>query len=354
MNALLTEPQVVALDVSDLVLRAVTLDGARRPKLTAYQELLLPAGLIVDGEIVDPREVSQRLRTLLDHAAPHRIRRTAALASLPDRRTFVKLVPLDHQPRRAEAVASLIREQLPQHFPFLLEDVYLDWQVVTSDDGHAFALVGAAPRTLVDRYAETLRLAGLLPYGFEMESLAVARAVLPPAPTEAVLVVDLGGTRTTAVVVAQGLVQFASSLPHSGGAFTQAVADTLHVSLADAEKLKVLYGLTRGRAHGAVARALRSPLNDLTQALQDLLRYYANHFPEPAALTHALLTGGGSQLSGLTGALAESLNLTVTIGDPGRHLRPPLGLPETRLPSFTTAIGIAVPSYGSFEPARPS
>lgn len=330
----------VGLDISDAVLRVVALQRGRPARVNAFQELLLPAGLIIEGEIREPRLVAEKLRLLLDHAMPRRIRTRTVSASLPDRRTFVKLIPLPTATTPALA-EDVVRNQLSQHFPFSPEDVYLDWTAVQSKPQPS-AVVASAPRALVDQYVATLRLAGVEPVSLEMESLAIARAVLGADEAIPTFIVDLGGTRTTALITVNAVVQFSSSLPQSGGQLTHAVAETLHISQMDAERLKVLYGLTRGRARGTIARALQAPIAELSRALLGLLRYYANHFPAGSPVQRCVLTGGGAQMLGLPEALTSALNVPVIIGDPARLLKRPVPIPAGRLPSFTTALGTAL------------
>lgn len=330
----------VGLDISDLVLRVVALHHGRLARVVAFQELLLPAGLIVEGEIREPRVVAERLRILLDHATPRRIRARTVSASLPDRRTFVKLISLPKASAPAQ-VEKTVLTQLTQHFPFSPEDVYLDWAEIQTKT-QASAVVATAPRPLVDQYVTTLRLAGFEPAALEMESLAIARAVLGADELTPTFIVDLGGTRTTALVTVNGVIQFSSSLPLSGGQFTQVVAQVLHISTTDAERLKVLYGLTRGRARGTVARALQAPVAELCRALVGLLRYYANHFSAAPPIQRCVLTGGGAQMLGLAETLAAAFKVPVSIGDPARALQPSIPIPRGRLASFTTAIGTAL------------
>lgn len=336
------QPPLIGLDLSDLVLRAVTLSRGPKPRLEAFQEVLLPPGLITEGEIQRVLEVAGRIRTLLQHADPSPIRRTFVVGSLPDRRTFVKLITLPEAPSSLDVEAA-IRQQVSQHIPFSAEDVYLDWQPVPVKGSRPAYLVGAAPKPLVTAYLEALEAAGLTVIGLEMESVALARAVLPePWPTPATFVMDLGGTRTTVVAVARGVIQFAANLPFSGNLFTQTIARELRLSFTDAEKLKVLYGLSRTKGRGTVSRCLNRPLADLVRKLFELQRFLANHFPEAGQLESCVVTGGGARLTGFPEYLANELKVSVVLGDPTRHLQRPTIIPIARLPSFTTAIGLAL------------
>lgn len=333
---------LIGLDLSDLVLRAVALSPTRPvPTLTAYQELLLPHGLIEEGEIRRADEVSRRIRTLLRESQPAPIKRKLVVASLPDRRSFVKLLDLPNVPDGK--LERAILAQLPQHIPFGLDEIYLDWQRVQGPGAPRGAiLVGASPRTLVDQYLKTLEQAGVTVVALEMESLALARALfvdLPP--TQSTLIVDIGGSRTTVVGVTPPSVLFSSSLPFSGTNFTQRLAQSLKVSFEDAEQQKFSTNVASPRRSNAV-RALRDAVEQLSFHVSEVLHFAESHFPTAAPIQSILLCGGGAQLTGIDATLAQLLSRTVTVRRPpvrlGRHVK----LLPSRLPSYTTAIGLAL------------
>lgn len=338
---MLSAERIFGLDVSDFVLRAVALRPRRQPSVEAFQEVLLPPGLIVEGEIRQPQEVARHVRAILREAAPTPIKRKRVVACLPDRRTFIKLI---HLKLRSDAeLPTLIRREVPQHIPFSLDDVTLDWHVIRRNGADVSVIVGVAPKTLVTQYVATFEAADLTVSALEIESVAIARATLPdPLPDDGTLIADLGGTRTTIAVLAQRAILFSSSLPFSGMHLTQSLAQTLHLSLEDAERAKALYGLRTTVGKGAVARVLEASIQELVVAINKLIQFTTNHFPGVASIRSIILTGGGAQMPMIAEYLSPKLKLPVTIGNPLRHLSGPAQIPVHRLPSFTTAIGLAL------------
>ncbi len=333
----------VGIDISDLVLRAVTLKHhGRRFTLQSFQELLLPPGLIVDGEILSPQTIAMKIRTLLQHAAPSGIRRRYAIACLPDRKTFVKLIQIPAS--STVPSADVIREQMMQHIPFTADDIFFDWQTIgPAHNGSQAVLIGAAPKPLVASYIETLELTGLTIQALEMESLSISRAILPdPFPEEPLLIVDLGGTRTTVIVTAQRTIQFSSSLPFSGSTLTQRLAQAQHLTIDDAEKLKCLYGLDATKAKGTVTKVLRTAMQELAESLKEHLTFFENHFAGARPVTRIVLTGGGAQMPNLQAGFGTLMRLPVTLGNPLQRIVGRPRIPATRLPSFTTALGLAL------------
>ncbi len=333
---------LIGLDISDLVIRAVTLNAKRTlPAVTAFQELFLPRGLVDDGEIRQPRVLANSVHTLLQHAQPSPLRKKLVVACLPDRKAFLKRISLPAPPK--EKLEATLRQHIVQHIPFSLEDIYLDWvEIPSPDPASSTLLIGAAPKSLVESYLATLEEAGLTVAALEMESLALTRAMLAGhIPDPGMLLVDIGGTRTTIMATGQGTPQFSSSLPFCGADFTRSIAAALRISFDDAERVKMTVGF-QGRTKMSVSRALQTPLDRLARHLREIIAFFENHFPDPGPVSSLLLSGGGAQLKGIDGALAAALTLPVTVGAAQVHIPSHLKFPLFRLPSYTTAIGLAM------------
>lgn len=330
------------LDLSDLVIRVASVRTKRQgPTLDHWQEILLPEGLIVDGEIIRPDEVIRRLKILWEKTLPTPLRSRQVIACLPDRKTFVKRITLRVSPGDP-SLAQRVAEEFPQHIPFNPDEVFLDWcRLPGKQPREANVLIAAAPKALTLRYIETIEKAGLIVEALEMESIAIARSLFPSQlPTETLLIVDLGGTRTTVIGISQATVLFSSSLPFSGMLLTRTITQSLHLSLMDAERAKALYGLARDRAKGSISRALQRPLLDFVTQLKEIVRFSQNHFPESGPVKKILICGGGSQMIGFPEFLEEHIQLPVRIGLP--NLQTHEDFPRGRLPSFSTAIGLAL------------
>lgn len=220
---------------------------------------------------------------------------------------------------------------------------------------HKDVLIAALPRQIADSYLDVLLKAGLTPIAFEVESLAVSRALvekeISPAP---LLLLDIGATRTGLAVFAGKSPIFTSSIPVSSHQMTEAAAKDLGVDVRTAEALKIRYGIITSRGEGEnVAASLKPLLSDLVRHVKRYLEYYSSHAthqhlaPEGARLRKVLLCGGGSLLKGLPEFLGQELGLEVELGNPWTNVfpRPVADLPPLSLQEslrYTTALGLAI------------
>ena len=186
-----------------------------------------------------------------------------------------------------------------------------------------------------------------------------ASALAVATPDEAklgVACIDFGAGTTTLSVLADGQFVHADAIAFGGNSVTTDIARTLPAPLDYAERLKTLHGaafatLSDEReiiTYPAVAG--QSSLNQITKAqlagiirprieeTLDLLRRRLAASGIAAEVTqHLVLTGGGSQLTGLPELTANMFGRPVRLGRP-RSLR---GLPAAAAsPDFAAVIGL--------------
>lgn len=185
-------------------------------------------------------------------------------------------------------------------------------------------------------------------------------------------VIDMGGGTTSIAVFAEGKLVFTAAVPVGGNHVTSDIARGLTTSLADAERIKTLYGsavATSPDDHTMIdvppigeeehAQPNYVPRSLLTGIIQPRIeetfemvraKLVDSGFYQ-AAGRRVVLTGGASQLAGLCDIAQLILDKQVRLGRP-HHVR---GLAEaTGGPAFATAAGLLLyaAQHGDEIPAR--
>ncbi len=173
-------------------------------------------------------------------------------------------------------------------------------------------------------------------------------------------VIDLGGGVTSIAVFLEGQLVHADVIPMGGIQVTSDLARMLAAPMSAAERAKTLHGAALGDLeYGADVvtlpqmgetgdesgmRVPRSMLTRIIQArMEEILgevqaRLRASGY-DVAAGRRAVLTGGGSQLSGVRELAARILNKQVRIGRPQAFA----GLPAASAsPDYATAVGLLI------------
>jgi cell division protein FtsA len=205
--------------------------------------------------------------------------------------------------------------------------------------------------------------AGVTPSELVFEPLASAESALFPEERElGVALIDIGGGTTDIIVFHGGAVMHTAVLPIGGNHLTNDVAAGLRTPAADAEKLKIEYGVATslvvrrdetvqvpgvgGREPRIIARRILAEIIEprmeeiFSMAQRELMRSGV----ADSLASGLVLVGGTSLLEG-TQELAERVfNLPVRRGLPN-NLK---GMPEELMkPMYTTVAGLLLYQAGS-------
>ncbi|MBU3901410.1 type IV pilus assembly protein PilM [Patescibacteria group bacterium] len=343
------------IDLSDLSIKIVDLRNQNGNfKLASFGRQEIPATLIEGGEIKKEEELITVIKKAVREIKGETLKTDYCVASLPETESFVRLVhlPLMNTNEAAEA----IKWEIEANIPLTLPEIYYDWQIIESPQAHRDhldVLIGVLPKKTVDPYLTVLKKAGLKPFIFEIESLAIARALVPSgACPNPILIIDLGAKKTGLVIFSGQTVYFTASLPISNSSLVATLSEKLNIDQIKAKQIKMEQGLDWQNTSSPVTQALLPVLNEMTAKIKDYIDYYQEHPPvAPSAQSNIIdkiiLCGGGANFKGLPEFLAAKLNLTITIGNPWVNVfkTPPetiAGLALSEAPGFATAIGLAL------------
>ena len=367
LKFLTLKSEAFGLDISDLSLKIIKLKKKGKfLSLAAFGEEEIKPGIIKEGEIKDEEALVKILKEALTKVKGEKLKTKYVIASLPEEKAFLQVIQM---PKMSEEdLKSAVIYEAENYIPLPIEEVYLDSQIVPpvyDHLDHFDILIAALPKKTVDPYLSCLKKAGLSPLAFEIESQAIARALIKdevsPFP---ILLIDLGQTRTSFIIFSGHSLRFTSSIPVSARSFTEIISKVLKVNLAEAEKLKIKYGLEEKielkikdkktevkKERGEVFEALVPVLVDLIQQIKRYLEYYRTHAshehlpPDGKGVAKILLCGGGANLKGLPELLSLELKIPTELGDPWINIpeRKKLEkLPFEKSLGYATAIGLAL------------
>jgi len=331
------------VDISDFMMRLVEATPTRKGiRIFAYHEVPIEPGVIVEGEIKNFSKANNALSILYKKIHGH-VNSPFAIVAVPERKTFTKVVRMDVLP--PEELAEAIRWEAEQHFPVSLEDMYLTWSLLETKEKKHTILLSATDQVLLDQYIELFNENQKNIIVAEPESFAIQRALLGESqiPT---LIVDLGASKTSLAIVAQGIIQYTSTINFSGRALTLLIAQHLNLQEDQAERAKTLFGLNPKKSKGVVRNLLVDKFNPLVQHIREVLRYYEANFDQKDAIQQLVICGGGSQMEGVHQFLAETIKLPVKNPRPSINTSNKIGMQFNgkRVLSFTTALGLALRS----------
>src|SRR3989344_2208890 len=360
MDLLSLKTEAFGLDISDLSLKIAALkQQGKFFNLASFAEEAIKPGIIKEGEIKDEAALTKIIKEAVKKITGEKLKTKYVVVSLPEEKAFLQVVRL---PKMSEAdLKSAVIFEAENYIPMPVDQVYLDYQIVwplANHLDHLDVLLAALPKTTVDPYLDCLKSSGLKPKALEIESLAISRALIRNETSpSSVLLIDLGATRTSFIVFSGSSLRFTSSIPVSCQHFTQMVSKVLDISLVEAEKLKIKYGLVPDAKHqkgqASIFEILTPALTDLVQQIKKHLDYYQSHsfhehfVSKDRGVSKIMLCGGGANLKGFPEFLSNQLGIPVEIGNPWINIlagskknKSHLSFEESL--RYTTALGLAL------------
>ena len=311
----------IGLDISDLGIKLVQLKKAGdNIKFQAWGKVDLEKGFVSGGKIIKKQEVLNSIKQLISKPKFGSVTSNEVVASLPETKTFIKLIKIDKSPNQ---IADIIENEIEKHFPVSAKEIYYDWQTIKTRPDSFDILVGAAPKLIVNQYVNLLQEAKLSIKALEIESAAICRSLLKEESkkgdkdkTKNYCLIDIGATRASIIIYAKNSIALTMSLPISSDEITQKIAQTLEIKKDQAEKAKIICGFDKSQAHGIINDILLDMVNKLTNKIKKVLEFYNNEYPQYDAIDEILLCGGGANIKKIDAAISQSTAIKTSLASP--------------------------------------
>lgn len=322
-------PPPYAIDLGDRSVKIAQLVPRQRwhagypsPRMRFFIERDLQAGWIVGGTITDPAPLAAFIRRIIHERIPSLVRSPFVISALPEQRTFLTttVVPDGGRTSRGEALRRAMGTVMPID---VNSATVASAPIIGASDRIA---VAAAPTAVVESHAALFARVHLTPLALVTEAEALARAVAygtAPAPIQPTrnssliphhssLILDLGATRTGAIIANGASVAASITIPTSGIQLTAAIAAKLRIESAAAERAKRGADLARASQDDPTATTIAQALEPIVTGIASLRTFVQHHFHAPLQPTRIVLTGGGAALRGLDAFLKQRCKLDVT------------------------------------------
>lgn len=342
-------PQVIfGLDISagSVKLAEIHKNG-KEYSARAFSRVSLPKGAVINDVVADTKTFNYVLKQALDKPQFGRFDSRYAVASLPESKSFIRIIQI---PKMSDAEAeAAVPFEAESFIPLPIDQVYLDWQKVGESGDKNNILIIATPKEYVEKYLEVLDGAQVKTVALEAESQSLCRALAGWGAGETMLVADIDASRSNLVMIENGALQFSSTVPIAGSAFTEAVARSLGVASVKAEEIKKKVGLISTAEYPNIKTSLVPVLNTLMAEIKNVLKFHAEHSEKQ--VEKIVLAGGGAKLKNLAELMQAEIisegNIKVENGNPFKNLaglkQQPLSAADAL--SFSTAIGLAIRNF---------
>jgi type IV pilus assembly protein PilM len=343
----------MGLDIGSSAVKAIELKPAGKGfRVTAIGIEPIPPDSIVDGAIIDGGAVADAVRRLF---ANTQFKAKEVAASLSGNSVIVKKITLPAMTE--QELAESIYWEAEQYIPFDIQDVNLDYEVITpttgvDNQGTIDVLLVAAKKDKIGDYTSVISQAGRTPVVVDVDAFALQNAYEANygfEPGGVVALLNAGASATNINILHGAQSVFTRDVSMGGNAFTEAVQRELGLPYELAEQLK------KGQdVDGATYDDARPVLKAMTDNVLLEVEKTFDFFKATASndrIDRIVLSGGGSRVDGFAQALAVRFGTEVTPFDPFRQVSiDPAKLGgvsvEEMAPVAAVAVGLALRKVG--------
>lgn len=343
----LTRP-VVGFDISDDSVKVAELvKKGGTFKVGTFGEMRLPSGAIEKGVIKDEATLKKALEE-----AKKKFDLEDVAVSLPEEKSYIFDLTIPYT--SPKEIRSTIELQLEEHVPLPADSIVFDYNIanIKKETKELHTSVAALPKEVVETYLSVIESAGMTPLSFETEAQAIARSVVPRDEKGTVMIVDFGNSRTIISVVSAGVTVFNTIHTFGSKEITEAIMKERKVEYAEAEKMKIEYGIAKDTGGDDMFSFIFPSLAVLKDEVTKYYSYWNGRVgkdeDKKEPIKKIIFSGGGSALRGLTDFWGGYLEVNFTFAnvwsnvfDLERQI-PPIQKKDSY--KFATAIGLSLGS----------
>lgn len=307
------------LDIGFSSLKVMQVERTKKNSIvTGYGVTSFDSSAVKDGVIVDPEKIAQATQKLFNEHLIGEITTRRAAIALPAARTFARSMTLPKL--NAKDLDEAVRMEAEQYIPMPLDELYLDYEVIHTNNEQTELLAVAVPKKIVDSYVTLTRMMGLEAVLFETTISSGGRLFVQAERSDApTVLIDLGSLSSDITIFDKGIL-VTGTVPSGGDSFSDIIADTLKVTKQEAHVIKTKYGLGVSKKQKEITTAMTPVLNQLVKEIRRMVRYYEERSGTEQKIAQIVTIGGGANMPGLSEFMTSAMRLPVRMCDPWQHL----------------------------------
>lgn len=317
----------VGLDIGSHTIKVVGLRETRELAFCHLEDLVERYQVKKREDIVD----EMHIETLRDLVRQFSLKNKGINCVVYPDTAIIRCLELPKLP--ADDLKNAIKWEMMDILSDDIEAFEIDYQLLTDatiSDGRCKVLVGAMPRSEIERYLKILSEAGLKVQTLDLKATAVHNAfqvLVPPANSQVRGVISIGARHTTCIVTQVGKPPFFHTSPIGGDDISNALMDEWHLSFTRADFVKKHYGKDQIISHiDLVLLGLQEHFAKMQSRIRSVLESFISeidrslkHFQACEKITtidHLYLTGGGAKLKNLDKILMNRLRIPTLFWNP--------------------------------------
>lgn len=354
--------QLVGLDIGSHSIKVVEIAHSKKGRiLKNFGVIGLPPDAIVEGTIKEMEVVSSAIKALFKNL---KVKNKNVATSISGFSVIVKKIALSKG--EESALESRIQEEAEQYIPFDINEVNIDFDMLTGETERAGGggeeaerevseqtevMLVAAKKDMIEDHVQLLHLAGLNPEVLDVDAFALQNAfeISTSEPRASSSLVNVGAEELGINIIHNGASLFTRDSSYGGSQITKAIMSAFNVSFEEAEKMK-LGGTKIDKEKEGLEEIFMSVVSNWVQEIKRALDFVASTYPNKT-IDRILLSGGSSRIPGFQKYLELETDIPVEQLNPFANLIIDEKLFDLQYlhymaPQAAVAVGLALRSIG--------
>jgi type IV pilus assembly protein PilM len=311
--------EVIGIDIGSSSVKLVQLKD-----LKGSYELLnagivpLPPEAIVDNTIMDNATIVNAVKSLVTSLG---VKVKDVACSISGNSVIIRKITLPVMP--AEELEDQIAWEAEQYIPFDINDVNMDFQILSPDSidpSKMVVLLVASKRDIINDYLAVFNEAGLSLSVVDVDSFAVQNAFEinhDAGAEDVVALINVGASVMNINVVREGISLFTRDVQMGGNLYTEEIQKHLGVSGSEAESMKIL----AVEANNSELLDVLGKVNEtITQEIRRSLDFY-NSTASDDRITKVFVSGGSSKGYKFIESVSDKIGIPVELINPFAKLK---------------------------------
>ena len=311
--------EVVGIDIGSSSVKLVQLKEQKGTyHLLNVGIMPLPPEAIVDNTLMDSSAIVNAIKNLVGSVG---VKVKDVACSISGNSVIIRKIVLPAMP--PEELEDQITWEAEQYIPFDINDVNMDFQILSSDSvdpSKMNVLLVASKKDIINDYVAVFNEAGLQLSVVDVDSFTVQNAFEvnhDSSPGEVLALVNVGASVMNINIVKDGITLFTRDVQMGGNLYTEEIQKQLGLSSVESESMKML---AKEAGNSVLLEVIGKVNETITQEIRRSLDFY-NSTTNEDRITRIFLSGGCSKVFNLLEAINDKLGLPVEMINPFAKLK---------------------------------
>jgi len=325
--------QLVGLDIGSHAIKLAEIEDTKKGRILKNFGIIgLPQDAIVEGAIKEMEIVSSAIKTLYKNL---KVKNKNVVTSISGYSVIVKKISI--QKRGELELDASIQDEAEQYIPFDINDVNLDYEILSppeeeaaekkgeadkGDRGLMDVMLVAAKKDIVEDYVSLLHLTGLNPAILDVDAFALQNAFELSAESISgcYALVNVGAEELGINAIKNGVSIFTRDSSYGGYQINEAIMSKFDVSYEEAEKIKLGGTKIDHKDKGTLEEIFSSVISGWVNEIKRALDFLTTTYPDES-IEKIVISGGSCRIPGFQKYLEMETEIPVVELNPFGNLQ---------------------------------